>query len=408
VAYSKTEEASDWVVPDHVPADLVVPLDHWNGPDFLANPTGFWDPLRDRFRVFWSPLLGGFWCLTRYADIHEAFQQPDLFSNRYINIPGREVRLLPISLDPPEHTKYRRVLNRPFAPTQIETLSARIRDLCKELVDNVAQKDSCDFMEALAQPLPTQIFCQLLGLPPEDVAKFLDWNYTILHIAGDPEHQKRQVQANEELNVFLNELVTYRKTHPSDDLVTLLLHSNLEDEPLSDGDALAMTYLLFLAGLDTVTSGLGWTWWFLAQHPGHRRLIVEDPDLIPNAVEEILRYFSFVEDSRTLTRDTEFAGVHMKEGDRIMLPTSSASRDEAQFPNAQVVDFHREPNRHIAFAAGPHRCLGSHLARAELRIALEEWHKRIPDYRITEGGEVIFHGGAVVGLDTLPLDLVGG
>src|SRR6202011_1207004 len=129
---------------------------------------------------------------------------------------------------------------------------------------------------------------------------------------------------------------------------------------------------------------LGWCWKFLAEHPEHRQQIVDDPSLIPNAVEELLRYNAFVEDSRTVTRDIEFAGVTMKAGERVMLPTSSACRDEAEFPDALTVDFHRAPNRHIAFAAGPHRCLGSHLARAELHIAMEEWQKHIPSYRLAD------------------------
>jgi cytochrome P450 len=399
--------ATDWLVPDHVPEELIHPFDHWSDPSYIADPIGYFDPLRRRFRVFWSPRLGGFWCLTRYDDIHSAFQQPDLFSSRLTNIPGREVRLLPISLDPPEHTKYRRVLNKPFGPAAIEDLSGQIRQRCADMVDAVVRNGPrVDFIDALAQPLPTTMFCQLLGLPMEDVEKFLEWNYTILHVSGTPERAARFQQANEELNLFLNDLVAFRKTHPGDDLVTRMLSEEVDGRPLTHAEALAMAYLLFMAGLDTVTSALGWSWKFLAEHPAHRQQIVDDPALIPGAVEEILRCYSFVEDARTLTRDAEFAGVTMRAGDRIMLPTSSAGRDESQFPHALEVDFHRYPNRHIAFASGPHRCLGSHLARAELHIAMEEWHRRITNYRIAAGAEIVFHGGAVVGPDTLPLEIV--
>jgi cytochrome P450 len=405
VGYGSAADAAGWTVPDHVPADLVRPLDHWNGVDYLANPLGFWDDLRDATRVFWSPLHGGFWCLTRYEDIHEAFQRADLFSSMLTNIPGREVKLLPISLDPPEHTPYRQVLNKPFAPTRIGKLEQHIRDRCNELLDALAGKDECEFIAEFGKALPTQIFLEMLGLPPEELDRFLEWNHVILHVQGGEDGLARQRHANEELAAYLAELVAQRRDDPRDDLVGVLLTAHMDGAPLPEQDVLGFLHLLFMAGLDTVTSALGWCWQFLAEHPAHRQQILDDPSLIPAAVEELLRYHSFVEDSRTVTQDIDFAGVHMKAGDRIMLPTSTASRDEAQFADALVVDFHRQPNRHIAFAAGPHRCVGSHLARTELIIAMEEWHKRIPHYRIAAGKPMNAHGGGVIGLDELYLVL---
>jgi len=401
-------EAQPETVPDHVSADLVYPLDHWNGAAFVEDPLSFWDGLRDDRRVFWSPFHGGFWCLTRYEDIHEAFQRPDLFSSRLTNIPGREVKLLPISLDPPDHTKYRRLLNQPFSPARIDVLIGTIAERCQALLDGLAGQNGCDFIDAFGKALPTSIFIDLLGLPPEEIEQFMAWNHTILHVHGDAEGQALQRQANEELSVYLSELVAVRKTARADDLISVLIPLEIDGRPLADEETIALAYLLFMAGLDTVTSAMGWSWKFLAEHPAHRQQIVDDPSLIPAAIEELLRFHSFVQDARTLSRDAVFAGVEMKAGDRIMLPTASADRDEDQFPDAMTVDFQRDPNRHIAFAAGPHRCVGSHLARAELRIAMTEWHARIPHYRLTPGAEVHIHGGAVVGLDQLPLDFVTG
>jgi cytochrome P450 len=392
--------------PENVPADLVHDLDHWNGPDYLADPIGFWDDLRGPYRVFWSPFHGGFWCLTRYEDIHEAFQRADLFSSRITNIPGREVRLLPITLDPPEHTTYRRLLNLPFSPARIALLMDKITDRSNALIDDVIDRGEFEFMDTFAKALPTGIFCDLLGLPHDEVKKFLEWNYIILHVHGDAEGQERQRIANEELGTYLGDLVAERTSRPHDDLVSALIPLEIDGRPITRDEAVSMTYLLFLAGLDTVTSALGWCWKFLAEHPSHRQQILSNPAIIPKAVEELLRYHAFVEDSRTVTRDVEFAGVMMKEGDRVMLPTSSACRDEAEFPDALTVDFEREPNRHIAFASGPHRCLGSHLARAELHIAMELWHQRVPDYELGQG-EIRYHGGAVVGPDCLRLTITG-
>ncbi len=392
-------------IPGHVPADLVHELDHWNGADYLADPLGFWDGLRERFPVFWSPLHGGFWCLTRYEDIHEAFQRADLFSSRLTNIPGREVTLLPISLDPPAHSPYRRILNQPFAPARIDTLREQITVRCDELIDAVVAAGRCELISAFAKALPTHIFLQLLGLPPEELDRFLDWNHVILHVQGGDAGLARQRQANAELAAYLAGLVATRRDDPQDDLVGVLQQAELDGAPLPEADVLAFLHLLFMAGLDTVTSALGWCFQFLAEHPAHRQQIVDDPSLIPDAVEELLRFHAFVEDARTVTTDIEFAGVQMKAGDRIMLPTSAACRDDAQFPDAMVVDFRRQPNRHIAFASGPHRCVGSHLARAELVIAVERWHRRIPHYRIAAGSPRRAHGGGVAGLDELHLVL---
>jgi cytochrome P450 len=389
--------------PPHIPEDLVYPLEHYNSDSFLRNPVGFWDGLRDRYRVFWSPFHGGFWCLTRYEDIHEAFQRSDVFSSRMQAIPGREVRMLPITLDPPEHTKYRQLLNRPFGPANVGALAGDIRSLCQSLIDRVFGEGRCDFMEAFAGPLPTSIFLRLLGLPADDTTLLLGWNHTILHVQDDADGQAAKELATTEVTAYLRHHIAERTKTRRDDLVSTLLAAEVDGEALSDHDVLAFTMLLFMAGLDTVTSALGFCWEFFATHPDYRRQIVDEPALIPSAIEELLRYHSFVADGRYITRDVEFAGVTMRAGERIMLPTAAANRDPRQFPHAEIVDFRRNPNRHLAFAGGPHRCLGSHLARLELTIAMEEWHSRIPEYRLEENADIRFHGGGVSGPDNLNL-----
>ncbi len=389
--------------PDHVPADLVHPLEHYNSAEFLTYPVGFWDDLRDRFRVFWSPYHGGFWCLTRYEDIHAAYQQPDVFSSRMQAIPGREIRMLPISLDPPEHTKYRRVLNEPLSPGNVAVLAADVRGLARRLVEEIAPTGGCDFIESFAKPLPTEIFLQLLGLPREELGQFLEWNHTILHVQDDAAGNAAKQAAGAAVGAYLAAYIERRKQEPGDDLVSRFLAAEIDGRPLSDADVHGFAFMLFLAGLDTVTAALGWSFGFLATHPDQRRQLVEEPALIPEAVEELLRYHSFVNDGRYITRDVEFAGVSMKAGERIMLPTAAAGRDAAQFADPDVVDFHRPNNRHLAFAAGPHRCVGSHLARLEMRIALEVWHARIPDYTLQPGTSPEFHGGGVAGPDHLRL-----
>jgi cytochrome P450 len=392
-------------IPDHVPTELIHGLDHWNGEEFLADPMGYWDSVRQQYRVFWSPHHGGFWCLLRYEDIYEAFRRPDLFSSRYTNIPGREVRLLPISLDPPEHTRYRRMLGRPFSPQSIQRLAAKVRERCLDLVHALEGQRECDFIESFAKALPTAVFCELLGMPTAELPKFLEWNHVILHVHGDGANAQRQAQANEDLAAYLAELVQHRRSGLGDDVISQLLMAEVDGYRLTDQEVLAIAHLLFMAGLDTVTASLSWTWQFLATHPGHRQQILDDPGLIPGAVEELLRYQSIVEDSRTVVTDVEWAGVRMRAGDRVMLPTTAASRDPDAFPDPLTVDFRREPNPHIAFASGAHRCLGSHLARMEMLEALAGWHAHIPHYRLKPGARIPYHGGAIIGLDALLLEL---
>jgi cytochrome P450 len=406
MAYDATSTAELTPVPDHVPPALVHHLDQWNGSEYLVDPISWWDGVRDDRRVFWSPYHGGFWALTRYEDVHQAAQRYDDFSNRLVNIPGRDVRLPPISLDPPEHTTYRRLLNQPFSPMNIEQLTGQIRGLATDLVDGIKTKQQFDFMDDFANPLPTQIFSQMLGLPLDEATKFIEWNYTIVHVQGGEEGNRRQQQANAELGAYLTDLVALRHAQPEKDLISALLPVEIDGRAITEAETVAMTYLLFMAGLDTVIAALGWCWRFLADNPTHRQRIIDEPSIIPNALEELLRYHSFLATTRTVTHDFEFAGVSMKEGDRVMLGIPSAGRDEAQFDNAHVVDFDRKHNRHMAFTVGPHRCVGSHLARAELTIALDVWHQQIPHYRITEGETIQFHGGAVAGPDNLPLTLL--
>jgi len=182
------------------------------------------------------------------------------------------------------------------------------------------------------------------------------------------------------------------------------VQEEIDGAPVADAPLYAMCFLLYTAGLDTVAKVLGYSFRHLAENPGLRRMLVEKPEMIPDAVEEFLRFYSIATTVRVVTKDTEFAGVAMKEGDRIVCPTSSAGRDPEQFPDPDTFIPDRKPNRHLAFGAGPHRCVGSHLARLELRIALEEWHKRIPDYRIADGAEIGEYVGSVAGLTVLPLE----
>lgn len=393
----------DRQVPDHVPESLVRDFDHVAGEELAADAFSVYRSAPSD-RAFYSLHNGGYWVLTKAADIRAALQQPELFSSRATGIPAqpdRKERLYPLELDPPEHRPHRMILAPHFAPKVVKAKSAAIREVCVELLDPLVPHGCCEFVGDFAQPFPTTIFTSMLGLPNSESKQFVEWNSVLLHDFDNP---PRRVAAGVEINDYLRALIAERAVEPRDDLLSDLLSAEIDGEPVSRETVQNFTFLLFVAGLDTVTAALSFAFRFLAENPGHRRQLVEDPGLTVSAVEELLRAFSFVNMARTVERDVEFAGVHMKTGDRVLTATSLASMDDSEFADPLSIDFRRKANRHLAFGAGPHRCAGSHLAREELQVALTEFHRRIPDYRLVIGQKIHMHGGGAMGMDRLELE----
>lgn len=387
---------------------LAIPFD--SDPALIADPFGRLDRLRSGMSAFYNtaqPQPG--WVLLTYEDIHTAFQRYDLFSSRGCLDPtDGETRmfptLVPEELDPPEHTPYRQLLTPLFTPGRVEAMEPRIRGYCRSLIDGLEPRGGCDLVADFARLFPTVIFMELMGLPVEDADTFLDWADQLMHAdsVSDPDFSKR-LQAATEVFAYLGGLLEERRVNPRDDIVSYLLSCRIDDKELEQLELLQISFLLYMAGLDTVAGSLGYMFWHLARHPQDRQRITEDESAIPGAIEEFLRAYSIVTPVRVVTQDMEFAGCPMKAGDRVMLPTFSANRDDAEFDAGTETVLERAANRHLAFGAGPHRCLGSHLARLELRIALEEWHRRIPEYRITDPADLHQHVMGVAGFDRLPL-----
>jgi cytochrome P450 len=385
-----------------VPAALVHDFDHINGPMISRDAFAVYRAA-PAARAFFSPLHHGFWVLTKADDIRAALQAPEIFSSAATGIPAqpdRKERLYPLELDPPEHRPHRQALAPLFAPKVVAAKADAIQAVCDELLEPLVLRGECEFTADFAQPFPTTIFTAMLGLPNSESKQFVEWNSVLLHRHDDP---ARRAAAGVEINTYLRELIDSRAADRQDDLVSQLLDTTVDGQPVSRETVQNFTFLLFVAGLDTVTAALSFAFRFLAEHPRHRRQIVDDPDLIPRAVEELLRVFSFVNMGRTATRDVEFAGVQMKAGDRVLTSTTLAALDPDEFDHPLTVDFNRRANRHLAFGAGPHRCAGSHLARAEMRTAISEFHARIPDYQAVDVDEIHMHGGGSMGMDRLLL-----
>ena len=347
-----------------------------------------------------------YYLVTRMADIRKAYQTTDVFSNSAVTPtdPNPPYRWIPEMLDGREHVAWRQMLTPLWSPAAIHTLQPKLRQRFGEVLDGIADKGSCDFVADVALLFPNIIFMDLMGLPRDDADQFQAWEVAILHGSREADDSAdRQMNAMMEVIGYFSQLIQQRRSSPQDDLLSYVLGSKIDGDEIPEQDVLDFCLLMFMAGLDTVASQLAYNFWHLATHDEDRRRIVAEPELMPKAIEELLRFYAFVTPGRKVVADTEIAGCPIKAGQMVYLPLVSANRDPREFENADKVVIDRKVNRHIAFGAGPHRCLGSHLAREELMIAMTMWHERIPEYRLAPGFEVTEHGGQM-GIDSLHLE----
>jgi cytochrome P450 len=335
--------------------------------------------------------------VSRYEEAMWALRHPEVFSSapEAVSI-GQEQPLIPLQVDPPDHVKYRRFLDPLFSPKRIADLEADAEVIVNDLIDGFIATGRCDVHEDFATPLPSAIFLRLMGLPLSDLPKFLRWRDDTIrpHVADLDEAIAVRDQAGHDITSYFDAALDDQQRNPGEGLMARIALGEVEDRPLTRAEQLGICHLLLLGGLDTVTATLDCELAYLARHPDERARMVADPALTAGAVEELLRYESPVMMVvRIIKRDHELAGVQLRTGDHAVILVGASNCDDDQFGDAHVVNFAREVNRHLAFGAGPHRCLGSHLARLELRVALEQWHRRIPDYRIPDGVEVRYSTG---------------
>jgi cytochrome P450 len=365
------------------------------------------DALREQAPIAWNTYGGGFWMLNRNALVQEAFQTPEVFSSSATvpTLPNPEYHFIPTMENAPQHRLYRSVLNPQFSPKVVATLEPAIRRDCIALIEALKDKGSVDLVADFAMVFPTKVFLQIVDLPAEDTDLFVGWVEDVFAGLGNAAKADGMAAAMEGIRVYFTALMEELRANPRDDFFGRLLTSNIGDRPIRDDEFLNMSLVLLLAGLDTVKSQLGYIFFHLATHPQDRQRLIDDPSLAPAAVEELLRAFAIVMDGRKLAQDIDFHGCPMKKGDMVMLTLAAASRDTTEFDHAETVDFDREAVTHMSFGSGPHRCLGSHLARLELAVAIQEWHERIPHYALDPAVDRndIVESGPQLGLSSLPL-----
>jgi len=389
--------------------------DHYD-PDFALDPHQQYAQLRDKCPVAHTDNYGGFYILSKFADVSEVLHDAARFSSWPADTPptpGHNRALIPLEVDPPEHRRYRMIVDPLFRPKAIAHIKDAVREYARELVDAMVEKREFDFMTEFAQPFPSAVFLRLVGLDfsTEQRDELCRWAGTILHTTtngvqhGDAEAQTAaRIATGKELHNFLRDLLRQRMESPGDDIISVLINAQLVGQrKLDQKEILNFAYVLVLAGLDTVTTALGFGIRHLAARPDLQDRLAADPSLIPGAIEELLRYEPIVHMSRTVTQRCVLGGTELGPGDRVVLPLASVHRDEDEFDRPDELLIDRTVQRSLVFGAGNHRCLGSHLARLEMTIAFEEILRRIPRFSIPDGAELRAHGGQTRSLLTLPL-----
>ena len=380
-------------------------------PGWFADPYPIQDDLRQRCPIARTERFGGGWLPTRYEDVAAIAYDTERFSSRSIIMsnfrPPRELAPAggspPISSDPPFHHDARKLLLPAFTRTAVSRQEPATRALCHSLIDAFEGRDVADAARDYAQHIPTRVIADMLGFPPADGPRFREFVETTLEGINLPPEQRMARMAA--LFDYLLAQIRDHVDHPREDLTTYLINAELHGQKLDPSHVAGTMALLLIAGIDTTWSAIGASLWHLAKTPEDRRRLVAEPGLLPTAMEEFLRAYAPVTMARLVKEDMHWRDVDMKADDWILLSFPAANRDPAQFDQAAQVVIDREVNRHAAFGLGIHRCVGSHLARMELRVALEVWLSRVPVFSLPDPAAVTWSTGQIRGPRTLPLQI---
>lgn len=399
--------------PGHIPASAEYDFDMYLDPGLISDP-------HERVRelvtvappVFWTPRNGGHWVVTGFRENYEASRDTEVFSSEVQ--PRAMIEMIrpmlpadfghiplptPINMDPPSHTIYRAPLQAAFSPRAMMARKEEVRSLANSLIDQVIDQGHCDFISAIAEPLPVQVFLKMMGLPLERMAEFRDLVHEFLS-PGEPLDALFRMR---KVADAMSPEIKARRDDPKDDLISLLWRAEIEGKPMTMELMEDFAVLLFIAGLDTVINGMGYGIRHIAANPALQDELRANPKLIVESAEEILRRYTFTVPTRRIARDVELGGAQLKADERLMLFLPGAGLDPREFENPEAFDLGRENNVHIAFGIGPHRCLGSHLARIELQVIYEQMLARLPAFRLDESKQPTFHAGNIIAIDSLPL-----
>ena len=392
-------------IPPHVPKELVRSIGLTTGSEFLAAPHDFMAKLHEKEPPIFYDVndFCNAWQLIKHEDALFALRHPEYFSNEgatpFPRDPNDYFYFIPIEIDPPQHRKYRNIVDPLFSPQGVLKLEGLIRQQARDLLDQFADKGECEFTTAFGRPLPVSVFLDIMGLPQNMRDTFVQWAVDLLH----GQDRETMGKAMKLISAYIKQAIAEKRANPDDGVVSRIVHAAPDGVKLSEKEIFGFVIFLFIGGLDTVFATLNNIWLWLAQNPERCQEIINRPNDINAIVEELLRRWSVTFSGRVVAKDVEMRGVRMKAGDRVTSILPACNFDPDVFPDPLKVDFDRPRKTILAFTVGVHSCMGGHLARLEVKIALQEWLRRIPKFSVKPGAKIEYRPGGVVGPKYLPL-----
>jgi cytochrome P450 len=396
--------------PDHVPPDRVRDIDMYALKGIEDGFHEAWKRVQQPGvpEMIWTPFTGGHWIATNGETIREIYTDPSRFSSEVIFLPkeaGEKYEMVPTRMDPPEHTPYRKVLDKGLNPAQMRQVEDKVRAVAAELIEAMVDRGECDYSAEYAKVFPVKVFMALTDLPMDDVPLLSRFATQMTRPDGEtPEAMAASLDAaNRGFFEYLDPIIRARTGGSGDDMITLMVNTEINGQPITHDKALGLIALLLLAGLDTVVNFLSFIMIYLARHPEVTAELRSDPLKLMRSAEEMFRRFPVVSEARMVAKDISFKGVQLKRGDMILLPTALHGLDETLNPDPWKLDLDRRGMSHSTFGGGPHRCAGMHLARMETIVSLEEWLKRIPEFSLRADAKPTYFSGIVAAVQDVPL-----